>query len=395
MDENTSETLLNRYQSQADSAAAMEIFKRYESRIVALAQKNLLDVLNSKIDAQDISQETFASFFALADRDEIRWKRRGDLWHLLAGIAINKVKQASAHFAQQKRHAKRETQLQHLSDLAITTDSVRVLEELVEEYLTNEKPLFRAVLMLRLAGYSSAEIATRTQRSPRTIRRLLERLKNKILFQQTEIYDSNKSPARVSELSHATLDYHDFLLLKMIGEGSFSKVYLAKHTPTQNYVAVKVIRKKWLNDQRVGQLFDSEVQLLAKLDDPNIVRTFGAGNLPNGGRFIVLEWIEGRPLSQFDTLAVDSIGKTPDQINNQIKHWCDQITSAIDRLHAKQMAHGDLTPKNILVDSKEQIKIIDFGLSCWATVDLDNARTKDRRAVAEICLGLSKSIQPN
>ena len=154
MDEKTSEILLNRYQSGSDSAAAFEIHSRYQTRLVSLAKDKLMGVLSAKIDAEDISQETFATFFALADRNEVRWQKQGDLWRLLAGIAINKVKQSFDHYSQQKRLAVRETQLSTLADLAVGADSITALGELVEECVVNEKPLLRSILLLRLAGYT-------------------------------------------------------------------------------------------------------------------------------------------------------------------------------------------------------------------------------------------------
>ena len=96
MKNNSSEKLLAQYVQGSPSetvAASIEIHSRYLNQLIALAQNRLLGILKSKVDADDIAQEAFVAFFAMADRDEIKWKERGDLWRLLAGIAINKVKQ--------------------------------------------------------------------------------------------------------------------------------------------------------------------------------------------------------------------------------------------------------------------------------------------------------------
>jgi len=255
MDEKTSETLLNRYQTGSDSAAAFEIHSRYQTRLVSLAKEQLMGVLRSKIEAEDISQETFAAFFALADRNEVRWQKQGDLWRLLAGIAGNKVKQTFAHYSQQKRLASDEVQITALTDPEIRSDSITALGELVEECVVNEKPLLKSVLLMRLAGHTTSEIADKLGRS---------------------IPFANK------------VSYDDFHLQRMIGEGSFAKVYLAKQISLDRFVAIKAIRKRWLDDDRVRRTFEREVELLARTTDPNIVRTYGMGHLPNGGCFLVL-----------------------------------------------------------------------------------------------------------
>jgi len=160
MKNNSSEKLLAQYVqgSPSESAAAsIEIHSRYLNRLIALAQNRLLGILKSKVDADDIAQEVFVAFFAMADRDEIKWKERGDLWRLLAGIAINKVKQQFERYSTLKRDLRTESQLP--VNVEVGERDVTELAELVDHVLSSEKPLVARVLNFRLAGFSFEEIA--------------------------------------------------------------------------------------------------------------------------------------------------------------------------------------------------------------------------------------------
>ena len=160
MKNNSSEKLLARY-LEGDPAesfdASLKIHARYQNRLILLARSRLLGVFRSKVDADDITQEVFVAFFEMAKRNEIRWKDRGDLWRLLAGIAINKVKQQHERFSTIKRNAHNESRLTTESS-AVDEREIDQLAELVEHVLESEKPLVATILNLRLAGFSFEEI---------------------------------------------------------------------------------------------------------------------------------------------------------------------------------------------------------------------------------------------
>ena len=356
MKKDSSEKLLQRFQSGSETAP-FEIHARYQDRLIRLARKRLLSVLESKIDADDIAQETFAAFFAMADRDEVTWRQRGDLWRLLAGIAINKVNQQFEHYSTQKRDLRSESQLnqsaQGQAKQSNTDVEISQLAELVEHVLISEKPLVATILKLRLAGFSFEEISQQVGRSTRTIRRLMESLKAKLITDQ-EIGGTLIEPrsGSASDFQIEQADYNDFHLLRMIGQGSFAKVYLARQISSGNYFAIKAIKKKWLENDAARESFYREARLLMTLSDPSFVKTYGIGQLPNGGCFLVLERIEGQPLGDLiETASMeDRTG------------WMKQIRKAVKRLHAANITHGDIDLNNVLIDSQGQVKLVDFGL---------------------------------
>ncbi len=384
MNEKTSERLLSRYQTGSDSAAAIEIPSRYKTRLISLAKKKLMGVLNAKTDAEDISQETFATFFSLADRNEIRWQKQGDLWRLLAGIAINKVKQTFAHYAHEKRAIAHETQISCIEAISARAEPIDTLKDLVDDCIVNEKPLMKSILLLRLAGYTTTEIADRLEWSPRTIRRLIERLKTKIARRNDFVTETATGIEEVPTPFATEVSYSDFLLLRMIGEGSFAKVYLAKQFSQNRFVAVKAIRKKWLNDDRVRATFEHEVEILSQAKDSNIVRTYGLGKLPNGGCFLILEWIDGQSLS----VAIEAASKA------DRARWNRQLHESIKNLHSQEISHGDLTPNNILINRTGDVRIVDFGLSRSLNLGKQAAFAKDLEALQKLTriLGVEQRV---
>ena len=350
MKNNSSEKLLAQYVQGSPSetvAASIEIHSRYLNRLIALAQNRLLGILKSKVDADDIAQEAFVAFFAMADRDEIKWKERGDLWRLLAGIAINKVKQQFERYSTLKRDLRTESQV--AVTIEVGEQDVNELAELVEHVISSENPLIGKVLNLRLAGFSFEEIAERVGRSTRTIRRLLESLKAKLIVSEELGFRLAGEPSKAVVKS---VDYHDFDLLRMIGQGSFAKVYLAKQVSTGQLFAIKSIKKKWLTNEQARQSFYREAELLMTLSDPCFVKTYGIGQLPNGGCFLLLELIQGKSL--------EAVVRTASQ--GMRLSWLNQIREAVERLHSAGFVHGDICLSNVMIDRDGQIKLLDFGL---------------------------------
>ena len=180
----------------------------------------------------------------------------------------------------------------------------------------------------------------------------MESLKVKLIADQ-EIGNlpltAGSESASDSQIEHA--DYNDFHLLRMIGQGSFAKVYLAREISSGSYVAIKAIKKKWLENDAARESFYRESRLLMTLSDPSFVKTYGIGQLPNGGCFLVLQWIEGESLGELVESAT----------MEERASWVEQIRQAVQRLHAANITHGDIDLNNVLIDNQGQIKLVDFG----------------------------------
>ncbi len=172
--------LLAQYQN-GDSDVAEEIFHRYVNRLVGLARKRISEGLGQRIDAEDVVQSVYRSFFRNAEAGKYAVERSGDLWRLLASITVNKVRKKARFHGQQKRAYAKEgrlndeqfERLQRLAEGPDAADAIAVLDEL-ESMMTGLEARDRQVLELRLQGASLEEIADKVERSQRTVRRSLD-----------------------------------------------------------------------------------------------------------------------------------------------------------------------------------------------------------------------------
>jgi serine/threonine protein kinase len=149
-----------------------------------------------------------------------------------------------------------------------------------------------------------------------------------------------------------------FQLLNRVGQGSMSKVWKAIDTKTGRTVALKVLdRAKTLKlEQRfVGMNRPSEGTIAVLMNHPNIVHTLEHGITTQDEQFLVMEYVEGVPLSYLVDLQNE-------RMKSYCLSYCVQIGEALDYLHTNEWIHRDLCPRNILVQDGDIIKLIDFGL---------------------------------
>ena len=161
---------------RGDDDAAAIIFNRYVERLVLLARANLSNKMRQKVDAEDIVQSAFRSFFLRARQGRFTIERSAELWGLLVAITRNKLLKTVERYHQQKRRIDAE---QPLAGLEATTEdeptdeeAIALIDE-VELLMQGISPLHRHMLEMRLQGQSIAEIAENVERSERSVRRFL------------------------------------------------------------------------------------------------------------------------------------------------------------------------------------------------------------------------------
>ena len=165
-----------------DDEAAKELFDAYVCRLVALTRSRLSEKLRQRVDAEDIVQSAFRSFFVRAQAGQYAIGRGGDLWRLLASITRNKVLKKAEHHRQQRRALTREEAeaglVQQAANEAQTPTDFEaiVLADEVELVMRRLDAPRQQVLQMRLQGQNVAEIAAALDRSERTIRRYLDDL---------------------------------------------------------------------------------------------------------------------------------------------------------------------------------------------------------------------------
>ncbi len=153
-----------------------------------------------------------------------------------------------------------------------------------------------------------------------------------------------------------------YLLLERLGEGGMGEVYKARHREMNRIVAVKLIHKKHLNDPHAIGRFHREVQAVAQLNHPNIVRALDANHVGDV-QFLVMEYVAGIDLSK----RVKSQG--PLAINAA----CDYIRQAalaLQHAHEHGLIHRDVKPSNLLLTPEPApnyplgtVTLLDLGLA--------------------------------
>lgn len=179
--------LLQRY-CDDDSQAAEELFQRYVSRLTALVRVRMSPALGRRLDAEDVVQSVYRTFFRRAKVGEFELQRGGDLWKLLATISIKKLGKQIEHHLAAKRAVSSEANVSGLGDDLQATicskhllpDEEAILKEQIESLMVGLDEVQRQMIEMRLAGYMLEEIAEGSQRSERTVRRLLEKVKLKL-----------------------------------------------------------------------------------------------------------------------------------------------------------------------------------------------------------------------
>ncbi len=143
-------------------------------------------------------------------------------------------------------------------------------------------------------------------------------------------------------------------LKAQIGAGGFGAVYRAYQPAVRRDVAIKVILPIYANQADFIRDFESEVQLVARLEHPNIIPLYDYWREPDGAYF-VMRWVRGGSLRQ----ALARQRWTPAMTVRLL----DQIAAALDYAHRNGIVHRDLKPDNILLDEDANAYLADFGIA--------------------------------
>lgn len=141
-----------------------------------------------------------------------------------------------------------------------------------------------------------------------------------------------------------------------IGRGGMGAVYLASRADAEfdKKVAIKLIKRGFDTDEVIRR-FRHERQILAALEHPNITRLLDGGSTEDGLPFLVMDYVDGRPLHRF----ADENGLS---INKRLSMFL-KICSAVSYAHQNLVIHRDLKPSNILVTADGEPKLLDFGIA--------------------------------
>jgi eukaryotic-like serine/threonine-protein kinase len=170
------------------------------------------------------------------------------------------------------------------------------------------------------------------------------------------IVDDLKEITERALVSDLGLHVGPYLLVRELDSGGMGVVYLAVRSDDQYFqiVAIKMIRRG-LDSPDMLLRFRVERQILATLNHPNIGKILDGGETEDGRPFIVMEYVEGQPI----TLASQSRALSIRERVELFRPLC----SAVHYAHQKLIVHRDIKPSNVMLTPDGVIKLIDFGTS--------------------------------
>lgn len=147
-----------------------------------------------------------------------------------------------------------------------------------------------------------------------------------------------------------------YRLLEEIGRGGMGTVYLARRDDAEfeKRVALKLV-KRGMDTDDILLRFRYERQILASLEHPNIARLYDGGATEDGRPYLVMEYIEGVPITRYCDEA-----RLP--IDARLRLFAD-VCRAVQFAHQNLVVHRDIKPSNILVQPDGTVKLLDFGIA--------------------------------
>lgn len=164
-----------------------------------------------------------------------------------------------------------------------------------------------------------------------------------------------KATAKALETDHLPRIVGPYRLLRQIGRGGMGAVYLAERADGQfeKQVAIKMVRPG-MDTEFILARFRRERQVLARFEHPNIGHLLDGGTTSDGIPYFVMEYIDGDWITRY--CAAKRI-----EIKHKLRLFL-RVCSAVHYAHLQFVVHRDLKPGNILVDSKGDPKLLDFGV---------------------------------
>jgi serine/threonine protein kinase len=169
----------------------------------------------------------------------------------------------------------------------------------------------------------------------------------------TEGFRTDEKRAEYGEIKKGDV-FGGFRIEEMVGAGAMAVVYKAIQLSLDRPVALKILPKEFAKRESFVRQFDSEGDLLASLNHPNIVTIIDRGH-EGDTYFFAMEYVDGTTLGEMLTS-----GEVGDEFFVQIMEQCAE---ALNYAHSKGIIHRDIKPANIMLNAQGLVKVADFGVA--------------------------------
>lgn len=167
--------------------------------------------------------------------------------------------------------------------------------------------------------------------------------------------DRLKRRLAMSDTKHASLEYYQSV--KVIGAGSYGKVWVARHKLTNREVAIKILDKSKLSDSDAKKRVAQEIRIMGKLKHPHIIRLFEVIE-EQGDINMIMEFAPQGSL-------YDSLKASKRFTELRVRQVCAELLTAVEYIHSKNFYHRDIKLANILLGADGTTKLADFGLGVF------------------------------
>ncbi len=175
-------TLMRRLHSGEEDAATA-LYLRYAHRIRKLAEAQLGSDLSRRVDAEDVVQSVFRTFFRRSRTGSYEVPQGEELWKLFLVISLNKIRSTAAHHRSQKRSVRHTSALGD-RDVAMNDHEQQqcfdTLRLVIDEVLAELPTTHREIISLRIDGHEVNDIAERLNRAKRTVERVLQNFRQRL-----------------------------------------------------------------------------------------------------------------------------------------------------------------------------------------------------------------------
>ncbi|MDO5410152.1 MAG: Stk1 family PASTA domain-containing Ser/Thr kinase [Lachnospiraceae bacterium] len=156
-------------------------------------------------------------------------------------------------------------------------------------------------------------------------------------------------------------------LIELLGSGGMADVYKASDRKLNRYVAIKILRQEYSNDENFISRFQQEAMAAASIQNPYVVNVYDVGE-EHDINYIVMELAEGITLKEY----IQKKGKLEivEAINIAM-----QIVTGIREAHVHGIIHRDIKPQNVMVSPDGKAKVMDFGIAKAVTAQTITANT--------------------
>ena len=158
-------------------------------------------------------------------------------------------------------------------------------------------------------------------------------------------------------------------IVRLLGEGGMGAVYEGLNTRIHRRVAIKVLHASVASNDEAMKRFEREAQAAGRIGSEHIVEVLDLGDLPGGERYMVMEFLEGEPLS-----ARIARGRMAPR---EIAPLIANMLAGIEAAHRAGIIHRDLKPDNVFLLSRgDFVKIVDFGISKFNAMGSEFSMTR-------------------